>query len=535
MVDEYQDTNYVQERIMLMLAKPQNNICVIGDDDQALDRFRGATVRNILEFKKHFEKDACSRVKLDINYRSHKDIIALYNDFMDNLVWKDNGNLKYRFLKQIKHDEEAAGTQSRYPSAVDILDPENAPKKVADLILYLKENKIIKDLNQIAFFMRSIASDNIKPFVEEFERKGIDYYAPRAKKYFENQEILEMIGCFVQIFRYTGAESEYKDAYQRILDYCQKADEFLKGQYEKEKDYKNLSQFLNTTYETIENLEADDALEDGPIDLFYKILASHPFSSYLDDEVKARNLSIFSHLLVLFQQYCHYEVITAKNKARMARDLFSSYLRFLYQAGVGEYEDPYDIFPSGKVQIMTIHRAKGLEFPVVIVAGLEKRNPPKENIDQILDPYYHREEFEPYERITDFDQMRLHYVAFSRAQDFLVLVSRKKPFKYYQKIFEKVKDVVDHFDNVVQKIRNKEFDVSNKPAKKVCDECDFRHCCRVDFASPIMRQVRSSFNCKNFLAEVEDIRKKRFLLFKANEEVLVHFPWSSFLYRKLFP
>jgi DNA helicase-2/ATP-dependent DNA helicase PcrA len=104
---------------------------------------------------------------------------------------------------------------------------------------------------------------------------------------------------------------------------------------------------------------------------------------------------------------------------------------------------------------MTIHQAKGLEFPVVIVAGLEKRNPPKENIDQILGPYYHRKEFEPYERITDFDQMRLHYVAFSRAQDLLVLVSRKKPFRYYQEIFEKVKDYENVNKDEWRKIRVK--------------------------------------------------------------------------------
>jgi DNA helicase-2/ATP-dependent DNA helicase PcrA len=77
MIDEYQDTNYVQERIMLSLAKPKNNVCVVGDDDQALYRFRGATVRNILEFKSHFKQGECAQVKLEINYRSHKGIITL--------------------------------------------------------------------------------------------------------------------------------------------------------------------------------------------------------------------------------------------------------------------------------------------------------------------------------------------------------------------------------------------------------------------------------------------------------------------------
>ena len=70
LVDEYQDTNYVQERVLAMLASATGNLCVVGDEDQSLYRFRGATVRNILEFPRRMP--GCVVVKLTTNYRSHR-------------------------------------------------------------------------------------------------------------------------------------------------------------------------------------------------------------------------------------------------------------------------------------------------------------------------------------------------------------------------------------------------------------------------------------------------------------------------------
>ena len=101
MVDEYQDTNYVQEQMILRLAEEESNIAVVGDEDQALYRFRGGTVRNILEFPSHF-KD-CHIVTLSVNYRSHKDIIEGYDKFMRSWDWTDSqGERKFRFDKMIK-------------------------------------------------------------------------------------------------------------------------------------------------------------------------------------------------------------------------------------------------------------------------------------------------------------------------------------------------------------------------------------------------------------------------------------------------
>ena len=83
MIDEYQDTNTVQERILFTLLNESRNICVVGDDDQGLYRFRGATIRNILEFPARFAPGECSVHSLTVNYRSDPGIIDFYNKWMD--------------------------------------------------------------------------------------------------------------------------------------------------------------------------------------------------------------------------------------------------------------------------------------------------------------------------------------------------------------------------------------------------------------------------------------------------------------------
>lgn len=89
MVDEYQDTNTIQERLLFLLAGEQRNLCVVGDDDQGLYRFRGATIRNILEYPANFPEGQCQQQRLTINYRSTPDIIRFYNRWIADEDWRD--------------------------------------------------------------------------------------------------------------------------------------------------------------------------------------------------------------------------------------------------------------------------------------------------------------------------------------------------------------------------------------------------------------------------------------------------------------
>ncbi|MBI5854611.1 MAG: ATP-dependent helicase, partial [Nitrospirae bacterium] len=116
LVDEYQDTNYVQEQLLMKLTEKSRNLCVVGDEDQSLYRFRGATVRNILEFPQRMP--GCATVELTINYRSHRAIVERYDRWMASADWSNPGGARFRYDKTIEAD--AAGTHPDYPSVIAI-------------------------------------------------------------------------------------------------------------------------------------------------------------------------------------------------------------------------------------------------------------------------------------------------------------------------------------------------------------------------------------------------------------------------------
>ena len=186
----------------------------------------------------------------------------------------------------------------------------------------------------------------------------------------------------------------------------------------------------------IAGLKDGEATDLRPADYFYHLLALDPFKSAVHNENSARNLAIFSQLLNIFQNYYHYTVVTHRNREFLRRHLFNSFLRLLYDGGINEYEDPDQPFPKGHVQVMTIHQAKGLEFPVVVVGSLSTQLSSPKQIDRDLSPYYHRPPFEPEQRITLFDRMRLHYVAFSRPQKVLVLTAHEPPKDHFAPIWQ---------------------------------------------------------------------------------------------------
>ena len=104
MIDEYQDTNYIQEQIVFLLGAKHHNICVVGDDDQGLYRFRGATIRNILEFPHKFENEGCKIIPLVVNYRSNSDIVDFYNEWISTTSghkFKFSWDI-YRYQKKIE-------------------------------------------------------------------------------------------------------------------------------------------------------------------------------------------------------------------------------------------------------------------------------------------------------------------------------------------------------------------------------------------------------------------------------------------------
>jgi DNA helicase II / ATP-dependent DNA helicase PcrA len=198
-IDEYQDTNAIQETLFFKLAKGHSNICVVGDDDQALYRFRGATVENFVQFPQRCQSHLGQQprvIPLVTNYRSRQDIVTFYNHFMAQCPWIEDG-INYRVDKTIlahRQDSIPAVVASTATKPIDVY-PE-----IANLVKRLIDEGKVQDPNQIAFLFPSLKSDQVKRAIEALEAVGLQAYAPRAGRFLEVDEAIDMFGLFVQIF-----------------------------------------------------------------------------------------------------------------------------------------------------------------------------------------------------------------------------------------------------------------------------------------------------------------------------------------------
>lgn len=433
MVDEYQDTNYIQEQILLKLTQKTRNLCVVGDEDQSLYRFRGATVRNILEFTARVP--GCQTVKLTTNYRSHKNIVHSYDRWMSSVDWTNPSGLPFRYDKTIEPDLKTAHPD--YPAVFCIWgsDARDEAERFADMVAFLKAKQVIADYSQVALLLHSVRLDHSGPFLDALESKGIPAFCPRARAYFDNEEVRLMVGCLALVFGYHGA-GRGNITGGALADLAAYVDGCIVDLGKRCGGKHPLAEALRRFVADINGLQPGESLDMRPADFFYQFLSLDPFSAFVKNENRARNLAILSQLLNTFQNYYHYTVVTHRNREYLRFHLFNSFFRLLHDGGINEYEDPDQPFPKGHVQVMTIHQAKGLEFPVVVVGSLDKQISTGKQIDRDLGPYYHRPPFEPENRSTTFDRMRLHYVAFSRPEKVLVLTSHSQPKDHFTPIWQ---------------------------------------------------------------------------------------------------
>ena len=431
LVDEYQDTNYVQEQLLLGLTEHNGNLCVVGDEDQSLYRFRGATVRNILEFTERVED--CTVIKLTTNYRSHEDIITRYDSWMCSADWSNPAGVSFRYGKTIRPDPETE--YPAYPAmfALQGSDRHDEAHHFANLVKYLKENDVISDYSQVALLLHSVRRKHSGPYIRALEDRGIPVFCPRARTFFDNLEVRDMVACLAIIFGWYGTgRGVVSGATADLADYVDGAFVSLAQRFSTGDP---LPAALQGWSATITALKEGESLDLRPADFFYRLLALEPFRSAVKHESAARNLAVISQLINTFQTYYHYTVVTYSNREYLRLHLFNSFLRLLHEGGINEYEDPNRPFPKNHVQVMTIHQAKGLEFPVVVVGSLSSQLSSPKQIDLDLGDFYHRPPFEPPSRITAFDRMRLHYVAFSRAQKMLVLTAHQSPQSHFSSIW----------------------------------------------------------------------------------------------------
>lgn len=469
MVDEYQDTNHIQEQILLKIAAPKNRICVVGDDDQALYRFRGATVENILRFQEKFSKGECQKIELNKNYRSHPDIIDFYNKFM-SLPYeekKKNGEIKatgswdgddgerYRYSKQIKNAGKQNRKNSPYFGVVSLFGEDETEWKenFLSFITKLKKSGKLTDYNQCAFLCKSVKNEKVKNLVNFLEANGIPVFSPRSKMFFDRYEVKLVFGCFVFIFRNLEELVLGTHGYRtEIWDYYDKCKEtFVNELRSKPSRHKELQQWAAKKSKELTFLKSNTDYTFA--NMFYQMIQFSMFADLLNVELSSGvqdlrpvyNLSLLSKFFSQFEYLNKVTVIPGSEEKRkdILSKLFNEYFNFLYDGGIEEYEDYDMVTPKGCISFMTIHQSKGLQFPITFVDSLDN-SPSKDytELDEEINKYYYKKDsWEPLERTKYFDFWRLYYTAFSRAQNLLVLTGinnlelnaggRSSPSKYF--------------------------------------------------------------------------------------------------------
>lgn len=463
MVDEYQDTNFIQEQLVFLLAGKRHNICVVGDDDQGLYRFRGATIRNILEFPQKFLEGECKIVPLVVNYRSNSDIVDFYNKWMvttDGAKFKFEWG-KYRYPKTIEaHDK----TKISSPAVVRLDgddDSEEWHENILQFIRHLEKSGKLTDYNQIAFLFNSVKGSKVTALAKFLEENGIKVYSPRSDMFFRRDEIRLTLGCLMLLFpKYVnGLENgEYVFLQENHITYYRNCI-MLANEYLLKPEGKELLKWIRNRGKLHAGLK--NTTDYAYTGLLYQMFQFQPFIGILDTDMSAgvvdirptRNLAKLTQIIGKFEYLHRIDVLNAKTICQNTEKLFNLYLRLLIDGGIDEYEDDSEYAPSGCVSFLTIHQSKGMEFPIVVVDSLGNK-PKKNNNDlmiEIEENYFHRPAFEPYDRTKFFDFWRLYYTAFSRAQDLLVLTCNKdnrNPSPYFREIYEELPSVNDSRFNI---------------------------------------------------------------------------------------
>ncbi len=455
LVDEYQDTNPIQERIYLRLAsQAPHNLCVVGDDDQALYRFRGGTVACMVSFG-----DAClgvygvpaTAVQLLKNYRSHAGIVGFFNDYIASIPEMTKPGARAPGKLPVDAESSIGGP---YPAVSWIQTP-----KVAELGeafgAFVKDHLlgdgIISDPSQCVLLLRSTRDSvqNAGPFLRALEDRGIPVYNPRSKSFMDTDEVQALLAVLVNILDPT---MQYKGFWKPLRGKPHPTVTAIDGWFERYQQIAAVTDMTAVTHYVKESLKQIPTLckkspgrpishETNPIsmlEIVYRVLALEPFVSWRTDPERNLRLSKVTRLLEGYHSLSM-DLLWAdpagtglSDSVRMG--FFYTLVSYLVDAGIDDDEDEDVIVPQGRLPMMTIHQSKGLEFPIVFVAGLGKNGSvgAAQKLEHELAPFRTDLYPRPHHSLDDLvtqDDVRLWYVAYSRAEYGLVLIAALSQLK----------------------------------------------------------------------------------------------------------
>lgn len=400
MVDEYQDTNHAQYVLTSLLADKYKNICVVGDDDQSIYRFRGATIENILSFEQHYKGAVV--IRLEENYRSTQNILDAANAVIAN-----NKNRKGKTL----FTRSGEGAKIVFNTAMN--ESDESAFIIDEILKNVKNGRKLSD--HAILYRMNAQSRNLEIMLT---KSGISHRIIGGHRFFDRKEIKDIISYMavinnpadnvrlqriINVPKRQIGDTMFGNVMEiaaglglSAFEVCQRADEF-------QKTARSASKLMGFT-DMIAHFQK--CLEDKmPLpDLLQEVLETTKYMDYLNEdpetfEDRANNIKELSSMFIKYQEESEEPDLSA----------------FLEDVALISDIDSYNE-DEDSVVLMTLHSAKGLEFPVVFIPGME------EGIFPGAQCMFSEEELE--------EERRLAYVGITRAKEKLYLVNAQQRMLY---------------------------------------------------------------------------------------------------------
>ncbi|HEV7373537.1 MAG TPA: ATP-dependent helicase [Pyrinomonadaceae bacterium] len=467
LVDEYQDTNPVQEQIYFRLAGEHGDLTVVGDDDQSLYRFRGATVESLIDFDRACQIYLSKKpvpVYLHENRRSHPEIVEWINRFIK--YHPEMHDPRIRVRAPSKHDLKAeSGIDGDYRAVMAIIERDNraAAAKMVAIIDELMSKKMLTDYIQIALltFSTRETTHGISAYTQALTAEGIPFYNPRNKRAQKDERLMAMVGALSQVLDPTFAITTLpRQLPKDVPDYITRA----RAEFTRLVDsgsYPELNQYVEASMEAVRRSTLDPAKTANRLKraagrrvtlsgLLYKLLGLEPFATDLTDPVGGERFKALNLILAEYESLYDDGYLKIENDpaggTRIERwapyNFYAIFIEGIHD-GLNDPEDQEVSVLDGMVNVMTIHQSKGLQFEVVFVLRPDKQPFLSDThvMEDELEPFITRPT-KPARRPQDMraaeDTIRLFFVAYSRAKRLLVLTGCN--LKDWDRVLGRAKD-----------------------------------------------------------------------------------------------
>lgn len=452
LVDEYQDVNPLQEKIYLTLAAAMDtpSITVVGDDDQSLYRFRGATVDSLIEFPERVarelsvDEDTVETVQLRRNYRSRPGIVRWINRFIGQHPVMQGPGARApgkEPMRPVRPDTDADAV-----TALTDRDEAALADRFADTVVDLYESGYIDDYSDIALLTHSTMESHsgdatlVGRCVDQLRDRGVPVHNPRNKAFMEEDDVQVILASLIKCLD-PGLEV-FEDRVGDNLDEVHGWFTTFERVVPADSDLRDT---IDEYAERVRRTDPGDRLGFGLLELFYALRACEPISSWTEGgeqtPMRTRRIGKVTALLESFEGIAP-GTTSSREIVRTTHDgydaastqfltaLYWEFCDYVTKANLDDPEDLHDQLPNGHVQVMTVHQAKGLEFPVTFVGSIDWETDAGAAhwIEDTLGPYGERRATSSANVRAARDLVRQFYVAHSRASEHLVLLGTQDEF-----------------------------------------------------------------------------------------------------------